>query len=358
VPDISTQLIEQVQLARAQQTPLNICGRASKAFYGREAAGQAVETAGHCGIVHYDPAELVMTVRAGTALSEMDSALAEHGQVLSFEPPSFAGDASIGGTLACNQSGPARPWGGSVRDSVLGIRLINGRGEHLRFGGQVMKNVAGYDVSRMQAGALGCMGVITEISLKVMPQAAASRTMVLQLGDSREAITLMNQLQGKPLPITGLCWHHGMLFVRMAGSGQAVDSAEQQLRREWGIAEELANADLFWRELRDQQQAFFDGDLPLWRFSVGSSVNLPTDHENCLIDWGGSQRWLRGDYEHERLQEQLADIGGEVQLFRHGDRSGEVFGCPSVAVQGIHMRLKASFDPDGLFNPGRLYSWL
>ncbi|GGO84861.1 glycolate oxidase subunit GlcE [Marinobacterium nitratireducens] len=350
--DISQQLREQILQARAGATKLDIRGGASKRFMGREPQGEALEVGRHRGIVSYEPVELVLTARAGTPLEEIVAALDEQGQMLSFEPPCFGGNATLGGTLACNQSGPGRPWGGSVRDQVLGIRLINGLGEELRFGGQVMKNVAGYDVSRLQAGAMGTLGLITEVSLKVLPKPGETLTLVTETSMA-EAVRLMNERAGQPKPLSAACWHDGRLYLRLSGARSAVDATVRQ----WG-GELLENDVAFWRELRDQRLGFFDGDAPLWRFSLRSSAEpLPLEGD-WLIDWGGAQRWYRGDADRARLDALAAEAGGQVSLFRGGDRSGEVMPAQAPALRLIQQRLKRAFDPDGLFNPGRLYSWM
>lgn len=356
--DISQQLIEQVNSARSDGRKLNIIGRGSKSFYGRTATGDHFNVAEHNGIVNYHPAELVLTARAGTSIAELEAALDKEGQMLSFEPSNFGSEASIGGTLACNLSGPSRPWGSSVRDMVLGLRLINGRGEHLRFGGQVMKNVAGYDVARVQAGAMGCLGAITEISLKVLPKPAAVATAVLPLDSVHEAIAVMNDFSRDPAPMMGACWLEGQLYIRYSGAGNAVDSAINRLIQQYGEANVLSGDVTFWRELREQSLAFFAGDRPLWRFSVASTLNHFMPEADWLIDWGGAQRWLRGDFKQEELQRQVESGNGQVSLFRHGNRDGEVFFEHSEAIKTLHHRLKASFDPDFVFNPGRLYRWL
>ena len=358
VPDISQQLIDQVRQAAADGVQLNIRGRGSKSFLGRRVRGEPLDLAGHSGIVNYQPGELVITVRAGTALSDIEAALAEHRQVLSFEPPSFGGDASIGGTLACNQSGPARPWCGSVRDMVLGLQLINGRGEHLNFGGQVMKNVAGYDVSRLQAGALGCLGVITQISLKVMPAAQSCQTVSCELTSAAAAIDAMNRLAARSLPVTGACFLAGSLYLRFAGAASAVEAAVGEFESAHGESCAAGEARDFWRDLGDQRLPFFQGPAPLWRLSLGSTIKLPSDEADCLIDWAGAQRWLRGDYTRTDLTATLAAGRGQAHLFRGGDREGEVFHPQPGPLRSLHRRVKRAFDPDSLFNPGRLYAWL
>ena len=354
--DISKQLQEQILSARETGRKLNIVGGGSKAFMGRSSDVDATElnVREHSGIVDYHPVELVLTARAGTPLREIEATLAEQGQMLHFEPPHFGDtDAStIGGTLACNLSGPARPWAGSVRDQVLGVRLINGKGEHLKFGGQVMKNVAGYDVSRLQAGALGTLGVLTEISLKVMPQPAASLTLVGERALA-EAVPYMNARAAEPRPISAACWLDGKVYLRLSGARSAVEATADK----WD-GEVLADADSFWRQLRDQQLGFFAGDDPLWRFSIGSTADLTSLDGAWLVDWAGAQRWYRGPGEKAQLEQIARDAGGQVSLFRGGDRSGEVMHHQPAALAGLQKRLKQAFDPDSLFNPGRLFSWL
>ncbi len=359
--DISTDIQQQILAARNDKQTLNIVGGGSKSFMGREAIGERLDVSGHSGIVNYQPVELVLTARAGTPLIEIEAALAENNQMLAFEPPRFSGVATIGGTLACNQSGPGRPWAGSVRDHVLGVRLINGLGEHLKFGGQVMKNVAGYDVSRLQAGAMGSLGVITEISLKVLPKPAASRTVVWDM-DARDAIDFMNQLAARPKPINATCWLQGRLYVRLSGALSAVKATV----KEWqGTELEQKQADEFWRQLGQQELSFFDKDaskknagMPLWRFSVNSAAHIPSLDEHSIIDWGGSQRWLRGEQDKLHMESLAASAGGQVSLYAGGDRRSEVMHTTPEVLQVIQKRIKASFDPDGIFNPGRLYNWM
>lgn len=353
--DISQQLKELVLQARDSGHKLNIVGGGTKAFMGRDADPDAgtLNVGEHTGIVDYHPVELVLTVRAGTPLSEIEATLAEEGQCLHFEPPHFGAASTIGGTLACNLSGPGRPWAGSVRDQVLGIRLLNGKGEHLRFGGQVMKNVAGYDVSRLQAGALGTLGVITEISMKVMPKPAASLTLVQEMGID-EVVHYMNSRAAEPKPITAACWVDGKVYLRLAGAKSGVEATAEK----WS-GEVMEQGDHFWRQVQDMHHEFFAGnDVPLWRFSVGSTAATPELEGNWFIDWAGSQRWFRGAGELKDLEPAARAAGGQVSLFRGGDRTGEVMHHQPEALKGIQRRIKNAFDPDNIFNPGRLYSWL
>lgn len=350
--DISAELIEQIKQASSEGSKLQIVGGGSKDFMGRTPEGIPLNIAEHSGIVSYEPIELVLTARAGTPLTEINNALSEHNQRLAFEPPLFNGQATLGGTLACHLSGPGRPWNGSIRDHVLGIRLINGRAEELRFGGQVMKNVAGYDVSRMQAGAMGTLGVISEISLKVMPQPAATITLKREM-DATQAIEEMNRLAGLPNPLTAACWFENYLYLRLEGARSAVESTVKQWQ---GVV--LEDGDNLWIQLREQQLGYFSGHAPLWRFSVNSNAEHVLPDKEWLLDWAGSQRWLRGDFDAQKLEALANSMGGQVSLYRGGDRQLDVFHTQPEVLRGLHQRLKHAFDPLGIFNPGRLYSWM
>jgi len=352
--DSSENLREQILKARKKEQKLNIVGGGTKAFMGRAADSHAdtLKLSKHTGIVEYHPVELIMTVRAGTTIKDIEAALAEEGQCLHFEPPRFGDASTLGGTLACNLSGPARPWSGSVRDQVLGVRLLNGKGEHLRFGGQVMKNVAGYDTSRLQAGAMGTLGAITEVSLKVMPKPAMTLTLVEDMA-LNDVIKYMNQRAGEPKPITGAAWVDGKVYLRLSGAKSAVEATAEK----WS-GDVMEQGGAFWQQLQHMQHDFFAGDEPLWRFSIGATAANPDLDGPWLIDWAGSQRWYRGAADSAKLESMAQQAGGQVTLFRGGDRTDEVMHHQPQALKTIQQRLKKSFDPDGLFNPGRLYSWL
>lgn len=350
--DLSRDVIEQVRCAIVDQSPLDIVGGNSKPFFGGKRTGRALDVNSHSGVVSYEPEELVLTARAGTPVKEIQQMLFEQGQMLPSAPPEFDGRATLGGTLACNLSGPSRPWSGSFRDHVLGIRLINGRAEHLRFGGQVMKNVAGYDVSRMQAGAMGIYGVITEISCKVLPLLPVHVTLTNTMLAS-DAIEFMNQWAGKVTLLTSACWLNGRVYLKLSGVEAAIDVVVSQ----WQGDEHDNN---LWRDLREQQLPFFVSDKPIWRFSVKSSAPHFLPEADWLIDWGGSQRWLSGNYSLAELEPLANQAGGHVCLYRahHWERGTEIFHSPDTVTKALMLRLKDAFDPHRIFNRGRLYHWM
>lgn len=346
-------IIAALRRARERQSPVYITAGGSKRhMLGRHCDAEELDVSAHRGIVDYQPGELVITARAGTPLTELVATLRAQNQMLSFEPPLFNGRATLGGTLACNLSGPARPWGGSIRDMVLGVQLINGMCERLDFGGKVMKNVAGYDVSRLQAGALGTLGVLSEISLKVLPQPQKTRTLCYAMA-AADAVATMNRRAGEPKPLSGAFWLDGQLYLRLSGAASAVDSTARQ----WG-GDRVEGAGALWDALREMTLPFFAGGAPLWRFSVQSTARPVLDLGPTLIDWGGAQRWVRGEHAREQLDRIAAGARGHVTLFRGGERRGEVRAPLSTAEQQLQQRLKHAFDPDGILNPGRLYGWL
>jgi glycolate oxidase FAD binding subunit len=351
--DRSEHIIAALLDARAKKTPLYISAGGSKRhLLGRDCDYPTLDVSTHRGIVDYQPEELVITARAATPLVDIEAALREHNQTLSFEPPLFGGRATLGGTLACNLSGPARPWVGSIRDRVLGVQLINGKCERLNFGGKVMKNVAGYDVSRLQAGALGTLGILTEISLKVTPRPEKSLTLCYDMSGAA-AVGYMNARAGEPKPLSSACWLDGRLYLRLSGAASAVDATAAQ----WGGEIEESDHSL-WAGIRDMTLPFFAGDAPLWRFSVKSSALFEPSLGPTLMDWGGAQRWVRGDFPQQSLHAMAATAGGHVTLFRGGDRHAELRSPVSAIEQTLQQRLKHAFDPDRILNPGRLYSWL
>jgi glycolate oxidase FAD binding subunit len=335
-----------VASAFAAGNGLRLRGGGTKDFYGRRPAGALLEVGEHQGLVAYEPTELVLTARAGTRLDALEALLAEHRQILAFEPPHFGPGATLGGTIACGFSGPRRPYAGAARDFVLGVRVINGRGEVLRFGGQVMKNVAGYDVARLMVGALGTLGLLLEVSVKVLP-APASEVTLVQEQDARQAVETMNRLAGRPLPLSAAAHWDGRLYLRLSGSASAVAAAARTLGGEPG-------PDGIWADLREHRLPFFAGEQALWRVSVPPAA-APGGSGEWLLDWGGAQRWLRSDAPAPTVQAQAVAAGGHASVFRGGDREAAVFQPLPEGLAALHQRLKQAFDPRGILNPGRLY---
>ncbi|WP_296651562.1 glycolate oxidase subunit GlcE [Paraburkholderia sp.] len=345
--DDSAALIAQVEAARAAGTPLRIRGGDSKAFLGRTVDAPTIDTRGHRGIVTYDPTELVVTVRAGTPFSEVEAALDAAGQMLPFEAPAFGGAATVGGVFATGLSGPRRPWAGSVRDFVLGCRIISSDGNPLRFGGEVMKNVAGFDVSRLMTGSFGCLGLVTEVSFKVLPKPRATRYVALELApeEARERIAGWRRVG---LPVTGACHANGVLQVRLEGGVGSVRGARETI----GGVEAHES---FWTQLRDFALPFFDDARPLWRLSLpvaAPNVALPGD---ALLDWGGAQRWLKSDADANEVRRIARELGGHATAFARGVTDAPFQPLPGPLMQ-LHKRLKTQLDPLGIFNPGRMYA--
>jgi glycolate oxidase FAD binding subunit len=352
--DLTQDWSERIRAAAASGQTLRWRGGGSKDFYGQTLAGAIVDTRGHCGIIAYEPSELVITARSGTSLKEIEAALAAEGQMLGFEPPHFGPHATLGGCIAAGLSGPRRASAGALRDFVLGLRLLDGAGRMLNFGGQVMKNVAGFDVSRLMAGSLGTLGLFLDISLKVLPRPRTEMSLRFEMPQAK-ALETLNSWAGKSLPISASCWVADELVVRLSGARAAVDAACRQLGGEV-LATDAAAA--CWTARREQQAGFFAGELPLWRLSV-PSVTPPLDlHGNQLIEWGGSLRWLSSGAAVASIRHAAAQAGGHATLFRASRERKQEAGVfqplphPMLALQ---RRIKHSFDPQGIFNPNRMY---
>jgi glycolate oxidase FAD binding subunit len=360
-------VIDHVATARATRTPLQLRGHGSKDFYGQAPRGEPLELTGLAGIARYEPTELVVTVRAGTPIAELEAALAEHGQCLAFEPPRFDGRGAldgnaplrgtVGGMVAAGLAGPSRAAVGGVRDFVLGAVLLNAAGDVLRFGGEVIKNVAGYDVSRLLAGSLGILGPILEVSLKVLPVPPARATLRFEWPQAK-ALDQLQRWAGQPLPLRASAWCNDMLMVQLAGASAAVRAAAQALG---GEPIDAASAHRFWNGLRDQRDGFFDAaadavnsGATLWRVSVAPHAPPLASAGEQLIEWHGGQRWIVNQSDAPTMRALAAAAGGHAAAFR-GNKSGGAFTPLSAPLARIHRELKARFDPDGLFNPGRLY---
>ncbi len=343
-------LEERIRAAAAARRPLRIRGGGSKDFYGGPLEGELLEIGGLAGITLCEPTELIVSARAGTPLQELERVLAGHGQMLGFEPPGFDGCATLGGAVASGLSGPRRPYCGAVRDFVLGVEMIDGRGERLRFGGKVIKNVAGFDLSRMMAGSLGTLGVLTEVTLKTVPRPSVECTVRFEM-DQAQALDSMRLWATRPLPLSATEWEDGALHVRMSGAEAAVRAARRELGGE--IADGVHDR---WDSVREQQLPFFTAARELWRVSLPvDSPPLPVPGPT-LIEWGGSLRWLSGPQDGDALRALAGRLGGHATLYRAPSKppSGP-FQPLSAAMLSLHKRLKTVFDPHGIFNRGRLY---
>ncbi|MET0322996.1 MAG: glycolate oxidase subunit GlcE [Duganella sp.] len=349
-----------IRAATAAGQPLRLRGGGTKDWYGGAPTGDVFDTRAYTGVVSYEPTELVITARCGTPLADIEAQLAVHGQMLAFEPPRFGEGSTIGGVVAAALSGPRRASAGAVRDFVLGAVLMDGRGEALRFGGQVMKNVAGYDVSRLLAGSLGTLGLILEVSLKVLPRPVCEASMRFDMSEI-DALARLNEWAGQPLPLSASCWHGGVLTVRLSGAQAAVGAAQRRLG---GDLLTDADAGAWWTALRDQRHAFFNDGTDrktVWRLSVPPAASAVILRGEQLIEWGGAQRWLKCDAQSDAqgdaqaIRRTAAAVGGHATLYRAEDKSAGVFHPLAPAVAAIHGRLQHAFDPAGIFNPARMY---
>ncbi|MCZ7601086.1 MAG: glycolate oxidase subunit GlcE [Gammaproteobacteria bacterium] len=339
-----------VREAAAAGTALAVRGGNTRSFLGREATGEPFDVSSCRGIVDYDPSELVITVRCGTPLTEVETALAEHGQMLPFEPPRFGPASTIGGMVASGLSGPRRPWAGSVRDYVLGVACVSGRGEVLRFGGRVMKNVAGYDVSRLMTSALGTPGIVVETSFKVLPVPTAESTRAFEMTEEG-AIEFMRNVGVTPLPVSATAYHDGRLLVRLSGSEAGVRAGETRLG-----GEPVADGAAFWKSLRDQAHPFFDGDAPLWRLSLPPAappLNLdgphcPSGAGRCAGCAGNTTTLSNSTRRWRRIAATRACIATAIAAATSS-------AAPDPVTRRLYQRLKEQFDSDRIINPGRMY---
>ena len=353
--DFVQELSERIRQAAATKQPLVVHGGRTKDFYGETPVGTPLDMRPLTGIVDYQPTELVITACAGTRLSDIEAAMRDRGQMLAFEPPHFGADATLGGAVASGLSGPRRPYAGAARDLVLGVRMLDGKGTDLRFGGQVMKNVAGYDLSRFVVGSMGTLGVLLEVSLKALPLPPAEATLTFECSEA-DSITRVNAWAGKALPISATSWHDGVLRLRLSGSNSAVRAAQTALG---GETVNESDARQYWSDIREQRHEFFEEDvLPLWRLSVRSSAGPLPLKGRSLHEWGGALRWMRTTAAPGTIRDIAAQAGGHATLFRASEKSSGVFHPLAAPVAALHKRLKSTFDPAGILNRGRLYPGL
>ena len=362
------ELTDRIKAAAAARTPLRLRGGGTKDFYAQSLQGDILDLRTLAGVTSYEPSELVVTAGAGTPLAELEALLATQGQCLPFEPPHYSPGGTVGGMVAAGLSGPARASAGAVRDFMLGVRFINGQGEHLTFGGQVMKNVAGYDVSRLMAGSMGTLGVITEVSLKVLPVAPAEATLRFDCSQA-QALQWLHAWGGQPLPLNASCWLHeegsdiGTLYLRLRGAVAAVQAACHTLGKQAGATlEEPDQVAADWMDCRNQQLPWFrarKSTQDLWRLSVPQTAPVLDLPESPLIEWHGGQRWVRADAKHaDQLRQAARETGGHATLFiaAYAHDTGAVarFDALKPPLDRIHRQLKAQFDPAGIFNPNRI----
>ena len=349
--DISAQLQNEVSQAHKSSANLMIKAGGSKDFYGRSTSVPTTELniSQHRGVINYEPTELVITARAGTPLKIIEQVLAENRQMLAFEPPAFGNHATLGGTIACNLSGPRRAYSGAARDYTLGIKIINGKAEILSFGGEVMKNVAGYDVSRLMVGAMGTLGVILEASVKVVPQPEAEITLV-QMLDITSALSKLHQWSALPLPISASCFYQGHLYIRLSGTEKSLLTTKQKIG-----GERLSAADAFWHSIKEQSHDFFNKEQALWRLSTASNTPPLALADDTLYEWGGALRWFHSNQPPAVIRESNDKSHGHSTLFRSSAVRDEVFQKLPKHLLKLHQNLKHSFDPQGIFNIGRLY---
>lgn len=372
---VLSQFREQIIEAGKQNQVLSIQGGNTKSWYGNPSQSPILSTTSYQGILDYQPEELVITACAGTPIAEIESTLAKKNQILPFEPPHFGDDATFGGVIAAGLAGPARISAGNLRDFVLGTRLMDGRGEDLSFGGKVMKNVAGYDVSRLLPGSLGTLALLLEASVKVLPKPAATASLRCRMGAS-DALKILNQWAGQPLPLNASAWigdarGEGELSIRLAGAMAAVTSASQMMQDRLGATTlDDSEADLFWRNLREQRLSWFSqipNDHALWRLSLPANcpvLELPKDcSPQIIMEWHGQERWIQGPANQstaQMLQDLAIQHGGHMTCFR--SLSTEAFerftrfdSNPLTAgLEAVQKRLRHSFDPFGVFTTGRL----
>ncbi|MDH5395266.1 MAG: glycolate oxidase subunit GlcE [Gammaproteobacteria bacterium] len=354
------ELQDRVREAISNKRMLKIVGGNSKHFYGNPDTAahktDLLETRIHQGIVSYEPSELVITARAGTPLKEIQQLLAENNQMLPFDPPHFSEHATLGGAIATGLSGSRRPFTGSARDFVLGVKIITGKGEVMSFGGQVMKNVAGYDVSRLMVGALGTLGLLLEISIKVLPLPIKEITQCIAMSQ-QDALSMMHKLNQTSLPLSALAYENDKLYIRLSGAETAVNSSHKKVG-----GETLVHDEKFWQQVNEQSHSFFNNEKPLWRLSVPYIADIKLDEEK-FIDWAGALYWIHSDKPAGEIQKIAKEQGGSASLFKvsanqsnESSIPGDRFMPLATKIKQLHVNLKTRFDPYGIFNFGRLYS--
>jgi len=340
-----------VEKANASKQALEIQCGGSKKFYGNQISAKSLDVSGNAGIIDYEPSELFITARNGTLLSEIESTLAANNQILPFEPPYFSPTASLGGAVACGLSGPRRPYAGSLRDCILGVHIVNGMGEHLQFGGKVIKNVAGYDASRLMCGAFGTLGVLTQVSIKVAPRPQAEITLALEVKPD-DALNKMNAWRQTQLPISATYYCNNTLHVRMAGLEKSVEKLHQEIG-----GEKISCSETFWKNIKNHEHEFFQTEQPLWRVIMPTNAPTPSVSGEACIEWNGGLRWIKSEENAEHVISQCQAINGHTSLFRSKSKPEDCLADINPKLKKLHLNLKSAFDPNRILNPGRMYSW-
>ncbi len=350
-PDYIQTLCASIQQANATQQALQIQGGGSKSFYGNEISANTLDVSNNIGIIAYEPSELFITARNGTLLAEIEATLDANNQVLPFEPPHFSPNATLGGAVASGLSGPRRPFSSSLRDCMLGVHIVNGKGEYLEFGGQVMKNVAGYDASRLMCGAFGTLGVLTQISLKVAPKPQAEITLALSINQS-EALNKMNAWTQTQLPISATYFNNDVLHVRIAGLEKSVEKICNQIG-----GEKISSSEKFWASVKNHQSDFFQAEKSLWRIiAPNNTPPLSINGETC-IEWNGGLRWIKSTEDAQHIRNQCQAFKGYVSLFKADSKPNDCLAEINPDLKKLHLNIKSAFDPNRILNPGRMYSW-
>lgn len=350
--DLSAEILAQVQTAYVARTPLNIMGAGTKSFLGRQADdAEPLDLTGHQGIIEYDPAELVLVARAGTALSEIEQLLSDHNQMLGFEPPFIESGATLGGAVAAGLAGPRRAYSGSVRDFILGAEFVNGKGEIVTSGGKVMKNVAGFDLFRPMARSMGTLGVLLQVALRVLPKPEYEKTLLQQESNETEALRKMNHWAAKTQSISAAAWDGHNIRIRLSGSAASIEHGRQQIGGDW------CNEPDYWHDLNNFKLDFFEQRGSIWRVSVAPMSASPGDDLQQIIDWGGAQRWLMSEAPAQEIRLAANKLGGHAECFSV-DGSVETYHPLESNLLALSQRFKAALDPAGILNPGRLYPGL
>ncbi len=348
------QVAERIAEAAAAKRPLDIVAGGTKGFLGNPVEGERLEVGDIKGIIDHDPSELVVTAHAGTRVAELEAALAAENQMLGFEPPTFGGGATLGGTVACGLSGPRRPLVGACRDFMLGVTLVDGSGEILQFGGKVMKNVAGFDVTRLMAGSMGALGVIVEVTFRAMGRPESETTCMLEL-NLPHALYRVNELVGNGMAVSSSCWHRNKLYVRLSGSHSGVNRCAAEIG---GERLKDGDGDAFWTSVREQTHEFFSGEGSTWKIASPPMADQAALDGDTLVEWHGALRWIRTDAPPEEVRRRVGEMGGAATLYRAGDvlkGSRDRFPPLPEAVASMHANLMNVFDPSGILNPGRMY---